>query len=407
MEHSLEIYIIRVLTVIILILLLIMGFFYHLYRKRSFWLRALVLRSFVNPVRLVMMRMRKTDPALYTELRARALEGHVEVSPEELEDLARFSVPDEARMIMEMAVRAKQEDISASVGSLKSHRSYGIDVRQLMDYKIQADRIGMEVELDQIAAHMLAGGNMRKIMEALSIAVNTGESVDFHTAAAADLAGRDILEAVRTLIQPRIIRTEKITAVTRNGFEVSARALITIRTNPEQILGGAGEETIISRTSQSLLSAISNAESHQKILENPDSIADAAWKESLDDHAAYEILSLEISDIAVGENIGAKQKIRQAQEEKEIARAEAERKEQENRVREMESRANYLEEEAKIPSALREAFAKGELKIEDYLRMGRHLPETVRGFTNPERPNPVTERNRENDGPEGKAGVPN
>ncbi|MGE0083780.1 MAG: flotillin-like FloA family protein [Desulfococcaceae bacterium] len=398
MEYSVQIYIIRILTVIILLLLLIIGFFYHLYRKKSFWLRALVLRSFVNPGRLLMMRMRGTDPALYTELRVRALEGHLEVSPEELESLAQSPVPDDARMIVETAVRAKQENIPADIRTLRSHKASGIDIGQLVDYKIRADKMGMETDINAIAAHMLARGNVGKIMEAMSIAVNTGESIDFHTAAAVDLAGRDILEAVKTLIQPRIIRTEKVTAVTRNGFEVSARAVISIRTDLEQIMGGAGEETILSRASQALLSAISNAESEQKILEDRESIADAVWKEDMDDHTAYEIVSFEISDIAVGVNIGVKKKISQAREEKEIAQAQAERKEQELKVRALETRSKYLEEEAKIPSALTEAFAKGDLKIEDYLRMGKNSQETVRSFSPSAQPNQNREESNDTAG---------
>ncbi len=394
MEYSLEIYIIRILTVIILLLLLIMGFFYHLYRKKSFWLRALVLRSFANPLRLFKMRACGIDPALYTELGVKAAEGHLKVSPEEIESLAQLPVPDDARIIMECAVRAKQENISADISTLLSHMASGIDVRQLVDYKIRADKIGLEVEIGDIAAHMLAGGNAGKVMEAMSIAANTQISIDFHTAAAADLAGRDILEAMRTLIQPRIIRTEKVTAVTKNGFEVSARAVMTIRTDPDQILGGAGEETILSRASQALLAAISNAESHQKILENPDSISAALPKDILADDTAYEIRSLELSDIAVGENIGVKQKIRKAREEKEIAQAESERKEQELQVRILETRSKYLEEQAKIPSALAEAFAKGNLKIEDYFKMGKFSPENIHSFSTsgqPDQSKPISE----------------
>jgi len=380
MEYPYQIYIIRILTGIILFLLLIMGFFYHLYRKKSFWLRALVLRSFDNPLRLLKMRARAIDPAFYTELGVKAAEGHLEVSPEELESLAQSPNAEDARIIMECAIRAKQENIPADIRTLRSHRASGIDVRQLVDYKIRADKIGLEVGLDQLAAHMLGGGNAGKVLEAMCIAANTQILIDFHTAAAADLGGRDILEAVRTLIQPRLISTEKITGVTKNGFEVSARAMLTIRTNPDQILGGAGEQTLLIRTSQALAAAISNAESHQKILEDPNSISDALPKEKLAEDSAYEILSAALSDIAVGENVGVKQKIRKAQEEKEIAHAEAERKEQELQVRILETRAKYLEEQAKIPSAMTEAFAKGNLKIEDYFKMGKFSPETMRSF---------------------------
>lgn len=370
-----EILIIRTLTVIICILLLIMGFFYYLYRKKSFWLRALMLRSFHNPIRLLSMQMRKADAGLFMELKVKSLEGSLALSDKELESLVRSMSPENARLILETAARAKAENITADIGFLRSQISSGIDIRQLLAHKILADRIGIDVNLKEIANHDLSGGNSGKVMEALSIAAKTDEPIDFQCAAAVDLAGRDIVEVARDIIKPRMIRTEKITAVTKNGFQVSARALITIRTDPEQLMGGAGAETILTRAGEALLAVMTNAESPQKILESPNSISEAVWSDHLDKNTAYTVMSLEIAEIGVGENIGAKRQIQQAREKKEIALAEIERQEQELQVRMLETQAKYLEADAKIPSAMTAAFEKGKLGFADYYRMRKLKPE--------------------------------
>lgn len=373
-NNTMEIMIIQILTVIILILLVIISFFYYLYRKKSFWLRALILRSFYNPLRLLMMHMRKADAGLFMDLKVRCLEEKFSAADEELESLCSSFSKEEARLILASAIRAKAENIPADIAFFRSRIRSGIDIRQLLEHKILADKIGADTDLEEIAAHELAGGSIRNVMEALSIASKTDEPIDFQTAAALDLAGGDIRRAARDMIHPRLVRTEKISAVAKDGFRVSARARVTIRTDPEQLIGGAGEETILSRTEEALRTVISNTEKHQTISESPGTISEAVWQQSPDKNTAYTIMSLELSEIEIGENVGLQQKMQRAREEKEIARAEIERKEQELQIRMLETQAKYLEADAKIPSAMSEAFENGKLGFADYYKMRKLKP---------------------------------
>jgi uncharacterized protein YqfA (UPF0365 family) len=235
--------------------------------------------------------------------------------------------------------------------------------------RISAVKAGLQISIDDLEAHYLAGGNVVRVVNALISADKANIEMPFKRAAAIDLAGRDVLEAVKMSVIPKVIETARIAAVAKDGIQLIAVSRVTVRTNIDRLVGGAGEETIIARVGEGMVSTIGSAATHKDVLENPDHISKNILSRGLDAGTAYEILSIDIADVDVGENIGAKLQIDQANADKQIAQAKAEERRAMAVALEQEMRARVVEAEAEVPRAMAEAFRQGNLGIMDYYRM--------------------------------------
>jgi uncharacterized protein YqfA (UPF0365 family) len=242
---------------------------------------------------------------------------------------------------------------------------------------IEAHKAGLKnVTRDNLEAHYLAGGHVENVVHALVSASKANIELTFQMATAIDLAGRDVLEAVRMSVNPTVIDTPPVSAVAIDGIQLIAKARVTVRANIKRLVGGAGEETILARVGEGIVSSIGSSTSHKSVLENPDSISKVVLRKGLDAGTAFEILSIDIADIDIGKNIGAVLQMDQAQADKNIAQARAEERramaialEQEMKATAQEARAKVIEAEAEVPIAMAEAFRKGNLGIMDYYRM--------------------------------------
>ena len=263
--------------------------------------------------------------------------------------------------------------VKVGLTSLVAMRLRRVPPHRIILPLIKADKAGIEVNQNQLEAHYLAGGNVDRVVDALIAADKARITLPFDRAAAIDLAGRDVLDAVRVSVNPRVIQTPNISAVARDGIELIATARITVRANLERLVGGAGEETIIARVGEGVVSSIGSTSSHKGVLENPDIISKTVLAKGLDSGTAFEILSIDIADVNVGRNIGAQLQTDQAEADKRVAQAKAEERramavalEQENRARVEEMRARVVEAEAEVPRAIAQAFRDGNLGIMDY-----------------------------------------
>jgi uncharacterized protein YqfA (UPF0365 family) len=235
--------------------------------------------------------------------------------------------------------------------------------------RISAVKAGLSIPLNDLEAHYLAGGNVVRVVNALISADKANIPLPFKRAAAIDLAGRDVLEAVKMSVIPKVIETPRIAAIAKNGIQLIAVSRVTVRTNIDRLVGGAGEETVIARVGEGMVSTIGSADSHKDVLENPDHISKHILSKGLDAGTAYEILSIDIADVDVGENIGAKLQIDQANADKQIAQAKAEERRAMAVALEQEMRARVVEAESEVPRAMSEAFRQGNLGIMDYYKM--------------------------------------
>jgi len=235
--------------------------------------------------------------------------------------------------------------------------------------RISAVKAGLEIPLNDLEAHFLAGGNVVRVVNAMISADKANIPLTFKRAAAIDLAGRNVLEAVQMSVLPKVITTPKVAAVAKDGIQLIAVSRVTVRTNIDRLVGGAGEETIIARVGEGMVSTIGSAVTHKSVLENPDHISKHILSKGLDAGTAYEILSIDIADVDVGENIGAKLQIDQANADKQIAQAKAEERRAMAVAQEQEMRARVVEAESEVPRAMAEAFRQGHLGIMDYYRM--------------------------------------
>ncbi len=239
---------------------------------------------------------------------------------------------------------------------------------------IKAHKAGLDVTTNQLESHYLAGGNVDRVVNALIAAHRANINLSFERGAAIDLAGRNVLEAVQMSVNPKVIETPFIAGIAMDGIEVKAMARITVRANIDRLVGGAGEETIIARVGEGVVSTIGSSESHKQVLENPDSISHTVLSKGLDSGTAFEILSIDIADVDIGKNIGAILQTDQAQADKNIAQAKAEERramavalEQEMTAKVEEMRARVVEAEAEVPLALAEALRSGNMGAMDYL----------------------------------------
>ncbi len=241
---------------------------------------------------------------------------------------------------------------------------------------IEGTKAGLSLNANQLEAHYLAGGNVPNVIHALVSAQKAGIQLDFKMATAIDLAGRNVFEAVQMSVNPKVINTPPVAAVAKDGIQLIAKARVTVRANIKQLVGGAGEETVLARVGEGIVSSIGSAASHKIVLENPDSISRVVLEKGLDAGTAFEILSIDIADIDVGKNIGAVLQMDQANADKNIAQAKAEEKramavalEQENKAKAQDARAKVILAEAEIPMAIAEAFRSGNLGLMDYYKL--------------------------------------
>ena len=251
-----------------------------------------------------------------------------------------------------------------------------INVNMVVDAYISAKKAGLDLSINELETHAMAGGNVNVVVAALISAHSAKINLTSDVAKAIDLAGRDVLKAVKESVTPKVIKTPWISAIAKNGIEIKVLAKVTVKTNLSRLIGGAGEETIISRVGEGIVTTIGSAETHEHVLENPDLISENVLKKGLDNGTAFQILSIDIADVDVGNNIGAELKKLQAQAEKEIAEAKAaERKamaiaaEQEMKAKVQAMKANVVAAEAEVPKAMAEAFKNGQLGVMDYYRL--------------------------------------
>ncbi len=257
----------------------------------------------------------------------------------------------------------------------------GMRIRRITPSKIvypliKSRKAGITITINKLEAHFLAGGNVDRVVNALIAAQRADIPLPFERAAAIDLAGRDVLQAVQMCVNPRVIETPIVAAVAKNGIELRAKARVTVRANIDRLIGGAGEETVIARVGEGIVTTVGSAETHERVLENPDLISKTVLGKGLDAGTAFEILSIDIADVDVGRNIGAQLQTDQAEADKRIAQAKAEERramavahEQEMRAAVQEMRAKVVEAEAEVPRAMAAALREGKLGVMDYYNM--------------------------------------
>jgi uncharacterized protein YqfA (UPF0365 family) len=274
-------------------------------------------------------------------------------------------------------ISAKVSGVSISLIQLFLMRIRKVPPSVIARAMIEAHKAGLStLTRDELEAHFLAGGHVERVVHALVSASKANIDLSFQMATAIDLAGRDVFLAVQMSVNPKVIDTPPVTAVAKDGIQLIAKARVTVRANIKQLVGGAGEETILARVGEGIVSSIGSNESHKSVLENPDSISKLVLRKGLDAGTAFEILSIDIADIDIGKNIGAVLQMDQAQADKNIAQAKAEERramavatEHEMKAKAQEARAKVIEAEAEIPKAMAESFRNGNLGIMDYYRM--------------------------------------
>lgn len=264
----------------------------------------------------------------------------------------------------------------------------GMRIRRVAPFRIvnpliKATKAGLDMNANMLESHYLAGGNVDRVVNALIAAQRANIELPFERAAAIDLAGRDVLQAVQMSVNPKVIETPTVAAVAKDGIEVKAKARVTVRANIDRLVGGAGEETIIARVGEGIVTTIGSSESHKDVLENPDKISKTVLDRSLDSGTAFQILSIDIADVDVGKNIGAQLQTDQAEADKRIAQAKAEErramavaKEQEMKAAVQEMRAKVVEAEAEVPKALASALRDGHMGVMDYYNLQNVVADT-------------------------------
>ncbi|MBY0096327.1 flotillin-like protein FloA [Mesobacillus maritimus] len=273
-------------------------------------------------------------------------------------------------------ISALAAGVKVSIFTLIGMRLRRVIPSRVINPLIKAHKAGLGVTTNQLESHYLAGGNVDRVVNALIAAHRANIELSFERAAAIDLAGRDVLEAVQMSVNPKVIETPFIAGVAMDGIEVKAKARITVRANIDRLVGGAGEETIVARVGEGIVSTIGSSDNHKKVLENPDMISQTVLAKGLDAGTAFEILSIDIADVDIGKNIGAELQTEQAEADKKIAQAKAEERramavaqEQEMKARVEEMRAKVVESEATVPLAMAEALKSGNIGVMDYMNI--------------------------------------
>ncbi|NMB96505.1 MAG: flotillin-like protein FloA [Clostridiaceae bacterium] len=280
-------------------------------------------------------------------------------------------------------ISAAAAGVKVGILTLVGMRLRRVIPSRIVNPMIKAEKAGLNVSINKLEAHYLAGGNVDKVVNALIAAQRANIPLEFERAAAIDLAGRDVLVAVQMSVNPKVIETPLIAAIAKDGIELKAKARVTVRANIDRLVGGAGEQTIIARVGEGIVTTIGSAADHKEVLENPDSISQTVLDKGLDAGTAFEILSIDIADIDVGRNIGAQLQTDQAEADKRIAQAKAEERramavarEQEMKAAVQEMRAKVVEAEAEIPMAISSALREGKLGVMDYYNMQNIISDT-------------------------------
>ncbi|GAA0457529.1 flotillin-like protein FloA [Alkalibacillus silvisoli] len=280
-------------------------------------------------------------------------------------------------------ISALAAGVRISIFTLVGMRLRRVVPKMVINPLIKAHKAGLAVNTNQLESHYLAGGNVDRVVNALIAAQRANIELSFERCAAIDLAGRDVLEAVQMSVNPKVIETPFIAGVAMDGIEIKAKSRITVRANIDRLVGGAGEDTVIARVGEGIVSTIGSSESHNKVLENPDIISQNVLSKGLDAGTAFEILSIDIADIDIGKNIGAILQTDQAEADKNIAQAKAEERramavarEQENIAKVQEMQAKVVEAEALVPQALAEALRNGNMGVMDYVNYKNVLADT-------------------------------
>jgi len=280
-------------------------------------------------------------------------------------------------------ISARASGVKIGIFQLVGMRVRKVIPNRIVNPLIKATKAGLEVSINKLEAHYLAGGNVDRVINALIAAQRAGIPLGFEQSCAIDLAGRDVLNAVQMSVNPKVIETPIIAAVAMNGIELRAKARVTVRANIDRLVGGAGEETIIARIGEGIVTTVGSSQTHKDVLENPDRISRTVLDKGLDAGTAFEILSIDIADVDVGRNVGAQLQIDQAEADKRIAQAKAEERramavaqEQENKAAMAGMRARVIEAEAEVPKAIAQAFRDGKLGVMDYYRMKNIMSDT-------------------------------
>ena len=280
-------------------------------------------------------------------------------------------------------ISARASGVKVGILQLVGMRIRKVIPSRIVNPLIKATKAGLNVSINKLEAHYLAGGNVDRVINALIAAQRAGIPLDFEKACAIDLAGRDVLNAVQMSVNPKVIETPVIAAVAMDGIELRAKARVTVRANIDRLVGGAGEETIIARIGEGIVTTVGSSASHKEVLENPDLISRTELNKGLDAGTAFEILSIDIADVDVGRNVGAQLQIDQAEADKRIAQALAEERramavaqEQENIAAVQGMRARVIEAEAEVPKAIAAAFREGKLGVMDYYNMQNVISDT-------------------------------
>ncbi|CAI6018156.1 flotillin-like protein FloA [Cohnella sp. JJ-181] len=273
-------------------------------------------------------------------------------------------------------ISALASGVRISIITLVAMRLRRVVPSRIVNPMIKATKAGLGLDINQLESHFLAGGNVDRVVNALIAAQRANIPLPFERAAAIDLAGRDVLQAVQMSVNPRVIETPTVSAVAKDGIEVKVKARVTVRANIDRLVGGAGEETIIARVGEGIVSTNGSANSHKDVLENPDMISRTVLAKGLDAGTAFEILSIDIMDVDIGKNIGAHLQTEQAEADKRIAQAKAEERramavaqEQEMKARVVEMRAKVVESESDVPLAMAEALRGGKMGVMDYMNL--------------------------------------
>lgn len=280
-------------------------------------------------------------------------------------------------------ISAAAAGVKVGIFNLVGMRLRRVAPIKIVNPLIKAVKAGLDLNINQLEAHYLAGGNVDRVVNALIAAQRAEIPLSFERAAAIDLAGRDVLEAVQMSVNPKVIETPLVAAIAKDGIELRAKARVTVRANIDRLVGGAGEQTIIARVGEGIVTTIGSSNTHKEVLENPDRISKTVLNKGLDSGTAFEILSIDIADVDVGRNIGAQLQTDQAEADKRIAQAKAEERramavarEQEMKAAVVEMRAKVVEAEAEIPKALAQALREGKLGVMDYYNMQNVISDT-------------------------------
>ena len=281
-------------------------------------------------------------------------------------------------------ISARASGVKVSIGTLVGMRFRRIAPVRIVQPLIMAVKAGLQPNIGEMEAHYLAGGNVDRVIRALITAQGANIDLNFEEARSIDLAGRDVLQAVQMSVNPKVIETPVVAAIAKDGIELRAKARVTVRANIERLVGGAGEETIVARVGEGIVTTVGSAETHKSVLENPDLISRTVLSKGLDAGTAFEILSIDIADVDVGRNIGAQLQMDQAEADRRIAQAKAEERramavahEQEMKAAVQEMQAKVVEAQAEVPRAMASALREGTLGVMDYYQMQNTIADTT------------------------------